>query len=88
MFWTFVSRLPAGARFARHEYRHVVHWCVGALIGLTLMAVLAALDVTSWWLLPLGLLLFPVCYWLSFIPGGYHASWFERDAERYADSPK
>lgn len=85
LFWTFASTRRVGLRFMRHEYRHVAHWVVGTALGLALMATLALLGWASWWLLPLGLLLFPLVYWLSFIPGGYHASWFERDAERYAD---
>jgi len=84
MCWTFVRRREVSEQFRRHEYRHVVQWVVLTLLGFAQMAVLALLGWASWWQLPMGVLLFPICYFLSFIPNGYHGSWFERDADRYA----
>ena len=86
--WTFVSEMPAGAKFVRHEYRHVWHWAVGTLAGAVLIGALCWFaDVSWWWIIasPLGFL---APYFLSFIPNGYHGSWFERDAERYAERNK
>jgi hypothetical protein len=78
--WTFVAKLPAGARFVRHEYRHVQQWLAGTALG---VAVILWLHVSLWWLLasPLGFLL---PYFVGMI-GGYQRNPFERDAERYAD---
>ena len=83
LFWTFTNRRQVSLHFKYHEYRHVQQWFVGTLLGLAL-TVISAICGASLWVLALAPFSFPFVYFLSQIPDGYHGSWFERDAERYA----
>ena len=86
LFWTFVNIPRVSPEFVRHEYRHTVQWTILTALGVVLMAVLAVLDLASWWQLPMGVLLFPICYFISSAFSGYHNNWFEKDARKYAAS--
>jgi hypothetical protein len=89
LFWTFVDAIDARdglhPMFVLHERRHVQQWVIFTLGAMFVLALLAFYDVLSWWWLLASPLGFIVPYFASFIPGGYSGSWFERDAERYAD---
>lgn len=84
LWWTFTRRRQVSARFVRHEYRHAVQWTVCTTLAAALIVAAHWVVGLSLWFLPAAPLGFLAPYFLSFIPGGYRGSWFERDAERYA----
>lgn len=68
-----------------HEYRHVEHWTFSTALGAAIIVILKLTLGVSLWYLPLALLTFPLLYFVSFVDGGHEGSFFEHDADSYAN---